>query len=205
MAEQRRRRVNVVAGDRRRELREAASGIVREEGFGAATVKAITARAGMSAGLLYTYVDSVDDLLADVFRQCAGAELTAVDDAVHAAPDDARARLVALIETFAARALRGRRLAWALLAEPVGRAVDEERLAYRRGYAALLDEIVRQGIASEVFAPQDPAITAAGLVGAIGEALTGPLSPVSGVEDAPDPESVVATITALCLRAVGER
>ncbi|UJP08932.1 hypothetical protein L2X99_10615 [Microbacterium sp. KUDC0406] len=110
-------------------------------------------------------------------------------------------RLLALIETFATRALRGGRLAWALLGEPVGRAIDEERLAYRRSYADILTEIVAQGVRDGSFAPQHPEITAAGLVGAIGEALTGPLTPVSAEED--DPDAVVAAISELCLRAVG--
>ena len=37
-------------------------------------------------------------------------------------------RIAAGVETFARRALRGRRLAWALLAEPVDPAVEAERL-----------------------------------------------------------------------------
>lgn len=188
------------AGDRRGALVDAAIAVVRESGFGAATVKAVTARAGMSAGLLYRYADGVEELLADVFRRCAGAELAAVDRAVTAAPDDAVARLTALVDAFATRALRGRRLAWALLVEPVGRAVEEERLAYRRGYADLLEEIIRRGVGSGRFAPQDPRITAAGLVGAIGEALAGPLSPVA---EPADPADIRSEIARLCLRAVG--
>ncbi|MFC4139931.1 MULTISPECIES: TetR/AcrR family transcriptional regulator [unclassified Microbacterium] len=187
---------------RREDLIEAATAIVRDSGFGAASVKAVTARAGMSAGLLYSYADGVDDVLAEVFRRCAGTELAAVDQAVVASKrTDAPGRLLVLIETFATRALRGGRLAWALLVEPVGRAIDEERLTYRRGYADILTEIVTQGVREGTFAPQHPAITAAGLVGAIGEALAGPLTPVSADED--DPGAVVAAISELCLRAVG--
>lgn len=191
------------AAERRAELVDAATGIVRENGFGAATVKAVTARAGMSAGLLYSYAESLDELLADVFRRCAGAELGAVDDAVRHAPHDAASRLTALVDAFAMRALRGHRLAWALLVEPVGRAIDEERLTYRRGYAALLADIIRQGVDSGELPLQDVGIAAAGLVGAIGEALTGPLSPVSESDAPVDPEAVVAEIRALCMRAVG--
>ena len=43
-------------------------------------------------------------------------------------------RIAAGVETFARRALRGRRLAWALLAEPVDPAVEAERLVFRRSY-----------------------------------------------------------------------
>ncbi|MGO2110966.1 MAG: TetR/AcrR family transcriptional regulator [Pseudoclavibacter sp.] len=187
---------------RRDDLIEAATAIVRESGFGAASVKAITSRAGMSAGLLYSYADGLDEVLAEVFRRSAGTELAAVDRAVaESARTDAAGRLLTLVETFATRALRGGRLAWALLVEPVGRAIDEERLTYRRGYAGILTEIVSQGVNDGTFAPQNPAITAAGLVGVIGEALTGPLTPVSAEDD--DPDAVVTAISELCLRAVG--
>lgn len=189
---------------RREDLIEAATAIVRDSGFGAASVKAVTARAGMSAGSLYSYTTGLDDLLAEVFRRIAGAEMAAVDQAVAGAePADATGRLIAVIETFATRALRGGRVAWALLVEPVGRAIDEERLVYSRGYAGILTEIVMQGVRAGEFAPQDPRITAAGLVGAIGEALAGPLAPVTIDDDVPD--AIVAAITALCLRAVGAR
>lgn len=189
---------------RREDLIEAATAIVRDSGFGAASVKAVTARAGMSAGLLYSYADGVDDLLAEVFRRCAGAEMAAVDQAIAAVDaSDATGRLLVLIETFATRALRGGRLAWALLVEPVGRAIDEERLAYRRGYADIATEIVTQGVRDGEFAVQDARITATGLVGAIGEALAGPLAPVTMDDD--DPDAIVAAITGLCLRAVGAR
>ncbi len=46
----------------------------------------------------------------------------------------AAARIAAAVETFARRALRGRRLAWALIAEPVDPAVEAERLVFRRAY-----------------------------------------------------------------------
>lgn len=190
-------------GERRTALIEAATQLVREGGFGSANVKAVTARAGMSAGLLYRYADGIDGLLAEVFRRSAGIELAAVDRAVAAAPDDAVARLAALAEAFTTRALAGRRLAWALLAEPVGPAIDAERLAYRRSYAGLVAGIVEQGIAEGVFPAQDVRISAAGIVGAIGESLIGPLSPVA--DDAVAPEVVVDAVRRLCLRALGAR
>ncbi|MEA2168618.1 MAG: hypothetical protein QOF76_1918 [Solirubrobacteraceae bacterium] len=79
------------------------------------------------------------------------------------------ARIAAGVETFARRALRGRRLAWALLAEPVDPAVEAERLIFRRAYA----DTFRAGAGTS-------ALTATMLVGALAEALVGPLSPVHG-------------------------
>ena len=43
-------------------------------------------------------------------------------------------RLEAIVATFARRALRKRRPAWALVYEPVDPSVDAERLVYRREY-----------------------------------------------------------------------
>src|SRR6267142_2013286 len=62
---------------------------------------------------------------AEVSRRAAQHEV----DAVIAA-----ATLANGVETFARRALAGRRLAWALLAEPVDPVVEAERLAFRRAY-----------------------------------------------------------------------
>ncbi len=53
-----------------------------------------------------------------------------------------------MLATFAERALRNPRLAWALIAEPVDPLVDAERLAYRSRYAALIAEGLRAGIAA---------------------------------------------------------
>jgi AcrR family transcriptional regulator len=192
--------------DRRAALIEAATAIVRERGFAAASVKAITAGAGVSTGLLYTYAPSAQDLLAEVFRRCAGQELAATEGAVaHAAratPGSAAAQLVAVVDTFAGRALRAPRLAWALLAEPVGRLIETERLNYRRGYCDLLGDVVEQGIATGELPRQSAHVTAAGLVGAIGEALVGPLSPAPDSAEY-DGTQLTAAIRNLCLRAVG--
>ena len=98
----------------------------------------------------------------------------------------APARIDAAVETFARRALRGRRLAWALIAEPVDPAVEAERLVFRRAYRdAFADVIARESPRGEL-PEQDPATSAAALVGAIGEALVGPVSPTTAARD---PES----------------
>lgn len=194
--------------NRRAELVGAATDIVRESGFAGATVKAITARAGVSAGLLYSYANNAEELLCEVFRDSAGAEFAVIEAAVADVTHEggsAALRLTTLINTFAARAIRGRSFARALLVEPVSRLIEIERHIYRRNYADLMAEIVVFGVRSGEFAPQDPGVTAAGLIGAISEAMAGPLSPFN---DAPDPdhdERVVTSMRELCLRAVGAR
>jgi AcrR family transcriptional regulator len=102
------------------------------------------------------------------------------------------------VETFARRALRGRRLAWALLAEPVDPAVEAERLIFRRAYRDVFAGLLEDGIASGELPDQDPELTAAALVGAIGEALVGPLSPTAA---GGDPERLVHDLVTFCLRS----
>jgi hypothetical protein len=87
-------------------------------------------------------------------------------------------RLETVFATFAERALRRRRLAWALLAEPVDPLVDAERLAYRERYAALVASVLGAAIAAGELPEQNVELTAAALVGGCGEALVGPLAPV---------------------------
>ena len=119
-----------------------------------------------------------------------------------AAGGAAAERLAAAVETFARRALRGRRLAWALLAEPVDPAVEVERLAFRRAYAAGFADVLRDGVAAGELRPRTSTLIAAALVGALGEALVGPLSPVARHDV--DADALVADLVAFCLRSVTE-
>jgi AcrR family transcriptional regulator len=110
-------------------------------------------------------------------------------------------RIAAGVETFARRALRGRRLAWALLAEPVDPAVEAERLEFRHAYRDVIAAVLVDAIDAGELPPQDPETTAAALVGAIGEALVGPLSPAA---NGGDPEAVIAALIDFCMRAIGK-
>ena len=105
------------------------------------------------------------------------------------------------IETFARRALRGRRLAWALLAEPVDPAVEAERLHFRHSYRDLMAEVLAEGIEAGELPVQDVDATAAALIGAVGEAMVGPLSPTA---NGGDPDALIASLINFCTRAIGE-
>lgn len=190
-------------------LSEARS-IVASNGFGAASVKAVATAAGVSAGTVYTYFANREELLAAVFREAADGELEAVRLAVSSiSPSDdnyfAAAQLSALVEAFARRAIRGQRLAWALIAEPVGPLIEAERLNYRSAYSGLVADIIARGVASGEFPMQETNIVSPGIVGAIGEALIGPLSPLntSSRESATFSDQVIDGIRTFCLRAVG--
>jgi AcrR family transcriptional regulator len=91
---------------------------------------AVADRAGLSGGALYRHFPSKADLFVEVFRDTAKREMAAVDEA--AATGTCSERLEAAVATHARRALRRRRLAWALLYEPLDPLVDNERLVHRR-------------------------------------------------------------------------
>jgi AcrR family transcriptional regulator len=191
-------------GTRERLLRSARE-VIEEGGYGSASVIAIADRAGLAAGTLYRHFASKEELFVEVFRSVCSGEERAMRSASAAMPAGSSAVSVlgAVLTTFAERALRNPQLAWALIAEPVDRMVDAERLAYRERYAAMVGETLRAAIAAGEVPPQDVEFTAAVLVGGCGEALVGPLSPLAG--EAPSSEHVVQALLAFVRRAVGAR
>jgi AcrR family transcriptional regulator len=196
--------VSTVAGLATRErLLACAQDLIMDGGYGSASVAAIAQRADVAAGTLYRHFASKAELFVEVFRLVCSREEHAMVAAAEALPADAAAveRLEAVLGTFAERALQNRRLAWALIAEPVDSLVDAERLAYRARYAELIGEIVAAGIAAGELPPQDAKLTAAALVGGCAEALVGPISPVAGSTVAAT--EVVAAIRKFAVRAVG--
>ena len=173
----------------------AALQLVALGGYREAQVAAVAKRANVATGTVYRHFPSKADLLTEVFRVASQHEVDAVADA---GGETTQERIAAAVETFARRALQGRRLAWALLAEPVDPAVEAERLQFRRAYAAIFARIIADGVQHHQLPEQDPHFTATALVGAIGEALVGPLSPTHA---ATDPDALVAHLTTFCLRA----
>ena len=187
------------AGGTRERLVSAARALLEEGGYAAASVQAIADRVGVSAGALYRHFASKAELFVEVFRDAAKRDLGAVDQA--AAGGGCVERLEAAVAAHAKRALRARRLAWALLHEPVDPLVDAERLVYRRTYCRRMAGLLRQAVAAGEIPRQDVELSAAAVIGAIAESLVGPLSPVAGQVTAE--EEIVATLVRFCRRAVG--
>jgi AcrR family transcriptional regulator len=197
--------VGTVATSTRDRLLAAARELIEEGGYAAASVAAIADRAGVAAGTLYRHFASKEDLFVEVFRSVCEREERAMRAAAADMGEDALAveRLQAVLTTFARRALRNPRLAWALIAEPVDPRVDAERIAYRERYAELIATGLAAGIQEGELPAQDVRLTAAALVGGCGEALVGPLSrPANG---APDADQIVEALRAFIARAVGAR
>ncbi len=187
----------------RERLLRAAREVIEEGGYGAATVAAIAERAGVAAGTLYRHFASKEELFVEVFRAVCDREVAAMRAAADAMPAGASHvdRLETVLATFARRALRSPRLAWALIAEPVDPLVDAERLAYRERYRELTAAALKAGIAAGELPAQDVELTAAALVGGCGEALVGPLSPVAG--ERPSSQAVLGALQTFIRRAVG--
>jgi AcrR family transcriptional regulator len=172
----------------RQRLLDATTELLAEGGYAAATVAALTARAGVASGTLYRHFVSKEELFVEIFRSLSGRELEAMREGARAerTPLD---RLESAIDAFARRALAHPRVAWALLAEPVDALVDAERLEYRRRYRDLVVEL----------APNVSVTLAAAIVGGVGEALVGPLSePPASVEER---ARLIAEIKAFARRA----
>ena len=167
-------------------------------GWAGISVAAVARDAQVATGSVYRHLDDKDALLAAAFRRAAGRELQVVTDAA-SAEDAPAARLESALRVFADRALQGRRLAYALLAEPAGAAVEAERLTYRAGYRALFQEILLDGIADGTVHDHDAEVVAAVLVGAMGEAVVGPVAPVDA---SPRDGARLDALVATCLRAV---
>lgn len=146
-----------------------------EHGYAGCSVAAVAERAGIAVGTVYRHFPTKAELVVRVFRQVVSREVEAVR-AASERPGDATGRVVAVFETFAARALKAPRLAYALLAEPVDALIDAERLEFRRAFRDVVAEHVADGVRAGALPAQDAKITAAALVGAAAEVLIGPLT-----------------------------
>lgn len=185
----------------RKTFLNAALGLVAQGGFQALTVAAAAQQAGMATGAVYKHFESKAHLCAELFRMATEKEVAVVQAAALGSGTSAE-RLLAAIDVFALRALRGQRLAYALIAEPVDALVDIERLRYRHAYAEIFERLIATGVRTGEFPPQLASVSAAAVVGVISESLVGPLS---WPRDAPPPVEqarLVRAIQAFCLRAV---
>jgi AcrR family transcriptional regulator len=180
----------------RERILSAALELVAEHGYTGCSVAAVAERAQVATGSVYRHFPAKADLVAEVFRTVSRREADAMARAA-SLEQTTGSRIAAMIETFAGRALLAPRLAYALLAEPADPVVDAERLIFRRIHHATFAQVIREGIAAGDLPAQEVEVSATALVGAIGEALVGPLA--AGVAG---PETIPSLIT-FAQRAVG--
>jgi AcrR family transcriptional regulator len=186
--------------ERREAIVAAARALAAEGGMAAVQIAPVAARAGIAAGTVYRYFPSKTELVAAVMAVVSERGLAAMRAAADAAPGPLSA-LAAAVTTFAARALHQRRLAWAVIAEPVDPEIDALRLAYREALVAELERRLVAAVRAGHVPEQDARVAAPALLGALIEGLIGPLAP-----DAPTTGAARAAVQALtlfALRAVG--
>jgi AcrR family transcriptional regulator len=179
----------------------AARDAAAEGGMAAVQMAPVAERAGVAAGTVYRYFPSKADLVAALVTALARDETTALAAAADAAPGPLSA-LAAAVTAFAVRALAQRRLAFALIAEPIEPDVDRARAGYRRALVATFEGLIRKALVGGHLPPQDAALSASALVGALVEGLIGPLAPVAG-DDPGKARAQVQALTLFALRALG--
>jgi AcrR family transcriptional regulator len=181
----------------RERIVDAALDQLAEGGYASASVAAVARRAGVATGTVYRHFPSKQDLFAEVFRRASQREVDALRSAATRG-ESATTRLAAWVEAFVRRALAEPVRAYALIAEPVDPAIEAERLTFRRAYADLFAAALRDAVDSGELPPLDADVTAAAIVGALAEALVGPLQRRDAGADA-----LVDSLQTFVLRSVG--
>ena len=184
----------------RASLLQSAIALVAEHGYSGCSMSSVAARSGVGTGTVYRHFANKGELFAEVFRIVCSAEVAAAVEAGYLAREsDGRnvSAVEASVRTFAERALRAPRLAYAVIAEPVDPQVDTERLLFRESYRDALATAITAAIETGEIPDQDATVTAACIVGAIGEALVLPLARGAG-----DPD-IIAALLAFTLRSLG--
>jgi AcrR family transcriptional regulator len=186
---------------RRDAIVAAARALASEQGMDAVQIAPVAERAGIAAGTVYRYFPSKTDLVTALVTAVSDRELAAMRAAADAAPGPLSA-LAAAIVTFAARAAQERKLAWAVIAEPVDAEIGPVRLEYRKALAGEFEARVRAAIAGAHLPEQDAAQSAQALVGALLEGLIGPLA-ADLHDDSTKKREAVQMLTLFGLRALG--
>jgi AcrR family transcriptional regulator len=186
--------------DKKTQILRAARSVVMDGGFQELQMNAVAASAGIAVGTIYRYYPSRADLCAAIVSVTSQREVDVLSG-IAIAEGTPSQKVRDAVRTFAARAMRGRRLAYALIFEPIDPEVESTRLKYRRAIARVFETIIREGIAAGEFREQEAEIAGACLVGAFMEGLVGGLAPdTGGVQERAD--EIAEAIADLCLAAV---
>lgn len=175
---------------------ETTQALVAERGYAGCSVALVAAGAGVATGTVYRHFPDKAALFTEVFRVATQREVDAVAAAA-AAPGTVAERVEACVSTFARRALRAPRMAYALIAEPVDPQVEAERLTYRRAYRDIFAALIDDAVTAGHLPAQDAQVSAAAVVGAMAEALVVPLH--AGAAS----RRTVPELTAFVVRSIG--
>jgi AcrR family transcriptional regulator len=187
--------------EREQSIVDAARAAAVQGGMSAVQIANVAERAGIAAGTVYRYFPAKTDLVTELISAVAVRELAAIRSASDAAPGPLSA-LAAALSTFAMRLLRERRLAWAVLAEPLDQQTDAARLEFRKAIADEFASRIRTAISYRHLPEQDVAVAAPAIIGALLEGLIGPQAP-DFENDAARIRGAVQNATLFALRALG--
>lgn len=197
------RRTNAVITrlqDNRLRILAAARELVAEDGWRHAQIASVAQKAGVATGTVYRYFPSKADLFTEVLTDISRRERDVIA-AIVAGDGSASARLAGAVQAFTRRALQGRRLAYAMIAEPCEPEIDKARLEWRAKLSAQFVRLVAMGVASGEFRSCDARITGVCIVGAFMEALVGPLAPEDPT-DAAATDALAQEIARACITIV---
>lgn len=191
----RRRRV-----DKHPLILKAARHLVAQSGFRETQMTNIAEAAGIAIATLYRYFPSKTELMVEIVKSTTQREVDVVAS-IAMGDGSARDKLCVAAWTFASRAWRGRRMAYALLAEAVEPEVEAARLTGHRALSRVFRTIIEQGVASREFPPQDTSASADCIVGSLFEGLLAPLSNEM-TDESVSMRSQASAIITFCLRGV---
>jgi AcrR family transcriptional regulator len=180
---------------RRDVILASARDLAAESGLAAVQIASVAEGAGIATGTVYRYFASKSDLVAALAQACAAAEVEQLRAAAAAAPGPLSA-LSAAIVTFALRAIRQERLAFALMVEPIESDIAGVRAHYRSEIVAEFASRIRRAIDSGHLPDQNVDVAAAAILGALVEGLFSPAGSDTG-------QPLARTLALMCLRALG--
>lgn len=172
--------------------------LVSEGGFNGLQMAQLARQSSVATGTLYRYFPSKEELCTAVFEYATEIEVAQVQQQLEESEQNIPEAIANALITFATRALKAPITAWALIAEPVAPEVVAARLHYRERYAALFAQAIERGIANRSLPVQDSQLSSHALVGAIAEALIGPLAQQSVSAS----DKAIAHSIQFCLQAI---
>ncbi|MFO1112043.1 MAG: TetR/AcrR family transcriptional regulator [Bradyrhizobium sp.] len=188
--------------DKKTQILRAARNVVMDGGFQELQMNAVAAAADVAVGTIYRYFPSRAELCAAIVGTVSQREVDVLSG-IAIAEGEPSQKVRDAVRAFVLRAVRGRRLAYGLIFEPIDPEVESTRLRYRRAVARVFEAIIREGIAAGEFREVDVEVAATCLVGAFMEGLISVLAPGAGGIPART-EEFADCIADICLAAVAK-
>lgn len=179
MAYRRTRAVELQQDEKRQRILNAVKVHFEHEGFSNFSMARIAFTSRVAVGTLYRYFPSKTELMLDFISGCYDTEIKVLRSiaSLETTPLD---RLHKCIATFVQRAMKNRRLSYALISEACDPAIEELRCSQRHSFFLLVRGFIQEALAQDLASTScDPDITAAVITGGVMEALCSPSLPIN--------------------------